>query len=336
MINTRDRIEAFAKLGGCLLDLLNHNSFNNICVNAKKQNPWFNKASIVHAFEVIGPLLTYDNLLQWVKDIDFDGKSKKVGVIIPSNIPLVGFIDFLSVLISGHFFTGKLSSSNNLLLPFVANIVINIDSRFADYITFSEDLINLDIIIATGSDSSANYFNFNYRNCSKLIVRKNRTSVAILNGSESYADYKFLFMDIVTYFGLGCRNVTKLFLPANFNWNMLTRVFNECNYYVNENYLDNLKYQKSLLNINGISFLYINNLLFVESSNLNSSISVIHYEFYDDLVQLSKKINSNSNSIQCVVSNCESFANAINFGQAQSPNLHDWADGVNILNTLNN
>ena len=335
MINISDRIIAFDKLGRILLELKNNKSFYDVFINAQNQNPWFTKWNIFHALDAIGLLLNRDVLLNWIDEYTFNIKSKKIGVIVPSNIPLVGFNDFLSIIISGHFFIGKLSSSNNILLPFVANILCDIDSRFRKYITFSDDLSDIDIVIATGGDNSSDFFNYYYGNCRKFIVRKNRTSVAILSGLESLLECRGLVIDISTYFGLGCRNVSKIFIPNNFDWTTLIQAFKAYNYQLNDNYIDNLNYQKTLLKMNGIDFLSIDNLIFVETGNLSNSIGLINYEYYDDISHLSKKISNYSDSIQCVVSNMEMFNNSIDFGQAQSPTLYDWPDGLNVLRCIN-
>ena len=193
----------------------------------------------------------------------------------------------------------------------------------------------MDIVIATGSDNSSDFFNYHYGSCKKLIVRKNRTSVAILSGLESLLEYRGLVIDVSTYFGLGCRNVSKIFIPNNFDWTTLIQAFKAYNYQLNDNYIDNLNYQKTLLKMNGIDFISIDNLIFVENSNLSNSIGLINYEYYNDISQLSEKISICSDGIQCVVSNMETFNDSINFGQAQSPTLFDWPDGFNVLRCIN-
>ena len=335
MINIIDRIIAFDKLGRILLELKNNKLVQDVFVNAKNQNPWFTEVNMFQALDTIAVLLNKDVLLHWLDTYTFNVKSRNIGVIVPSNIPLVGFNDFLSVLISGHVFIGKLSSSNNILLPFVANILCDIDSRFRKYITFSDDLSCIDIVIATGSDNSADFFNYHYAHCSKVIVRKNRTSVAVLSGLESLLDYRGLARDISMYFGLGCRNVSKIFIPRNFDWTTFINVFQDCHYHLNDHYIDNLNYQKTFLKMTGIDFTSIDYLIFVESGNLSGSVGLVNYEYYDNIVHLSEKISIDSDAIQCVVSNMEIFHGAISFGQAQTPTLYDWPDGINILRCIN-
>ena len=328
-----DRIHAFDKLGNILSGIHKDGQFKAVLANVTKQNPWFVKKNIEHAVLSVSSLLKKDSLYLWVSQYDLNNIPKKVGVIVPGNIPLVGFLDFLCVLISGNIYVGQLSHSNNILLPFIASILIKIDMRFNSCIKFPDNLSDLDFLIATGNDTTAKFFNYRHIDLAR-IIRKNRNSVAVLNGLEDEIDYKGLFFDIVMYFGLGCRNVSKIFVPANFNWNKLEEVFNELDYLFIEYYMDNLTNQMALCEINSINYLKFNKLLFIENNYLSSPVGVVFYEYYTDLQSVINKINSDMSNIQCVVTNIKSINKSVSFGKAQHPTLYDWPDGIDVIDSI--
>ena len=327
-----DRVAAFQELSKFLSNPHSQSSFSSIVKKARQNNFWFTEKNIVFACFALSHML--DALTLWVSSYNIVGKKKKIGVIVASNIPLVGFYDFLCVLISGNIFIGKLSSSNNILLPYVADLLCSINSDFHNYIYFKNDIKNVDILIATGDDNTAHYFNYVYSGVSK-IIRKNRTSVAILNGSEKDDDYRSLAKDVYLYFGLGCRNISKLFLPVNFDVNALKISFLKNEFLsFSDAYLDNYSYQKTILQINGIHFFDFENLLLVHSDKIHAPISVVYYEYYDNLTQLQKKIKYYQDEIQCIVAQDILGDNLVRFGESQSPSLHDYPDGVDVLKFL--
>ena len=328
-----DRINAFDKLGNVLSNLTEDKQFQSVFSEASKKNPWFIKNNIMYALISISSLLKKELLSVWVKQYDLNCNAKKVGVIVPSNIPLIGFVDFLSVLISGNFYTGKLSHSNNVLLPFIASILIKIETQFTSYISFVDDLGDLDFVIATGNDSTANILNYKYINVSR-IIRKNKHSVAVLNGLENKSDYRGLFFDIVMYFGLGCRNVSKIFIPANFNWELIEDVFNEFDYPFINHYLDNIRHQIAICKINNVNYIQLSKLIFIENHYLSSPVGVVFYEYYNDLKSVVSKINNDLNNIQCVVTKIPNINKSVSFGKAQTPTLYDWPDGVDVIESI--
>ena len=324
-----DRIKAFDELGDFFLNF----QINNICLEsiekAQIENPWFLKPNIQYAFLALAKMLNKDQLHEWCSLYHMNREAKTVGVIIPANIPLVGFYDFLCVLLSGNIFIGKLSSSNTVLLPFVAKVLCDINPKFENYIFFQNNLDDVDLLIATGNDNSADYFNFLFQNKQK-IIRKNRNSVAVLNGLETEAQYKKLSHDIFMYFGLGCRNVSKIFVPKSFDFNHLKLVFQDSIDIKCQAYLDNYNYQKTMLTMDSVDFLDFENLLLVESESINSPISVVYYQYYDDIEVLKTILDIHRDSIQCVVGNDE----LIQLGNTQVPLVFDSPDNVDVMRFL--
>ena len=328
-----DRIIAFEKLGQYLMNFEKLEFEKELIQSAEDNNSWFTESSIRFSLLAVAKMLSSNNLRGWIQSYSIVNQQKQVGVIIPSNIPLVGFYDFLCILLSGNIFIGQLSSSNNIVLPYLANLLFNFNSDFKQYIFFKRSVINidLDILIATGNDSSACYFNYSYSHLPK-IVRKNRTSIAVLNGFETFQDYEKLSLDIYTYFGLGCRNVSQLFLPSGFDLDKLRYPFSQnqiC--LLSKNYTENYSYQKSILKINNVDFIDFGNLLLVESDTINASIAVLHYQYYNSIKDVEKYLNVYQNKIQCIVSQDSTIKNSISFGNAQTPTLYDFPDRIDVL-----
>ena len=222
-----ERIKALSALGNKLNNLKDDKvggEFWQLLTTAENFNPWFTQENQQMALSNIIAMLNHDALSDWVanyKDCDFSDSDLKVGVIMAGNIPLVGFHDFMSVLISGKIFVGKLSSSDKILLPYIANLLVEIEPRFADRIIFEDELMkNFDAVIATGSNNSSRYFDY-YFGKYPNIIRKNRNGVAVLTGSETEEELKKLGKDIFQYFGLGCRSVSKLFVPEGYDFKEL-------------------------------------------------------------------------------------------------------------------
>tara|TARA_Y100000589_G_scaffold10676_1_gene8827 strand:- start:2202 stop:3206 length:1005 start_codon:yes stop_codon:yes gene_type:complete len=329
-----DRIRAFIKLRNVFLDINNNPDFDALFVNVYKNNAWFSRSNVLHAFDALSKMIDPVKLRNWISKYTATNKIKRVGVIIPSNIPLVGFYDFLCVLISGHVFVGKLAQSNLFLLPFVARQLIVIEPRFKDYIFFEEEIKNIDFLIFSGNNNSSKIIDFVYNKIPR-VIRKNRNSVAVLSGKESYEDLKKIAQDIFLYFGFGCRNISKIFIPHSFDFRLLLNVFNSYNYVLeNQNYLDNYNYQRTLLKINDFRFRELSNILLVESNEISSPISVLYFEYYSDLNYVNKKIKQYQNEIQCIVSHLKGVPNSITFGYAQQPSLTQSPDGVDVINLL--
>jgi hypothetical protein len=268
--------------------------------------------------------------MPWVNyyHLDDNISPKTIGIVMAGNIPLVGFHDFLSVFISGHKQTIKLSSKDDILLRHLIEKMWDRDARSKDFISIADNLKGCDVYIATGSNQSAVYFE-QYFSKYPNIIRRNRTSVAILNGNETAEDLKNLSDDIHLYFGLGCRNVTKIYVPEGYDFIPLLSSFNRFKQLRDySKYANNYDYQLSILLLNKKEYMTNESTLLVEDSGLFSPIGVLHYETYSDEKQIENQIKNNE-SIQCVIGN-----GYIHFGQSQQPNLFDYADGVDTMEFL--
>ncbi len=247
------------------------------------------------------------------------------------NIPLVGFHDLLCILLSGHQLVAKLSSSDSVLMKFIKDSLIEIDPAFSEKIFFEERLNNVDAVIATGSDNTSRYFEYYFRNIPH-IIRKNRTSCAIILGEESSEEFSVLGKDIFSYFGLGCRNVSKVYIPENFDFIPMLKSLDSYQPIINHHkYANNYDYQKSILLINQIHFYDTGFLLLTKNENMVSPISTIYYESYKDQGDLNTKLKLNEEKIQCIVSARGWFNQSIPFGEAQFPAVDDYADGIDTL-----
>ncbi|MBI9053871.1 MAG: hypothetical protein JEY96_08650 [Bacteroidales bacterium] len=339
------RIESFVKLGEFLINFSlgdmndkHSKALNEIILNDNIFNPWFTKENILHSIKAIGESLKLGKVECWVNkypSASNNPKSKKVGVITAGNIPLVGFSDFISVLISGHIFKGKLSSKDNRLLKFISDYLIDLNSEFKNYIIFTEDkLEDFDAVIATGSNNTARYFEY-YFGKYPHIIRKNRSSAAVLTGDETSADIKKLGVDIFSYFGLGCRNVSKLFIPKDYCFdNFFENIESFKNVYMHNKYANNYDYNKSVYLMNQIQHFDNGFLILKEDENFSSPIGVVFFQYYNNIQKVNELLNLNSELIQCVVSRSELIKNSLYFGKAQEPELWDYADNIDTMKFL--
>jgi hypothetical protein len=340
------RIQAFGLLSQFLAeykyDVTNENDyFTQAITKANYNNPWFTLNNIDYAINAIAKSITKTEIESWIQHYSLDRlnpvKLRNVGVIMAGNLPLVGFHDFFYVLMSGHRILAKLSSDDIYLLPAIAKKLIEFEPEFINLISFADNkLENFDAVIATGSNNTARYFEY-YFGKYPHIIRKNRNAIAILSGKENKIDLNNLSNDILRHFGKGCRNVSKIFVPEDYNFNMLLETLAENAYMVdNTKYINNYDYYKSIYLINSQAF-YDNGCVILKEENLISSpISVIYYEFYNDLNLINNFILDNQDKIQCVVSSIASINNAVSFGKAQSPDLSDYADGIDVMAFLIN
>ena len=327
----KDRVIAFDKLKDILLQSNHKSLIDSMIVEACDNNPWFTKSNVKYALSSLVYMLNSDYLHSFSSSYSFYNSKKKIGVIVPSNIPLVGFYDFFCVLLTGNTFIGKLSTSNNVLLPFIARLLCDFHPGFKKLIFFTDYLVDIDMLIVTGDDNTAQYFDYHYKLIPKLI-RKHRVSIGVINGGEEMTDYIKLSNDIFRYFGLGCRNVSKLFVPRDFNLNKLKESFSQHQGVLSHSeYMDNYRYQKVLCQLNNISYIDFGNVLLIESNKISSPISVLYYQYYDDISLLRNVFNKLDKSIQCIVSGDARIANSIQFGDAQKPTLYDFPDGLDVI-----
>lgn len=327
------RIEAFAKLGKAI-EKLPSDQLNEWVEEAANENRWFTPDSVQMALEGLTKMLKKEALENWIKPYSFNEGGKQVGIVMAGNIPLVGFHDLLCVLISGHLAFIKLSSQDSKLLPKLTDLLISIEPVFGDLIHYVTQLKNKDAVIATGSDNSARYFKQYFSN-QPNIIRKNRISCAVLTGKETEEDIVALGKDIFSYYGLGCRNVSKLYVPKDYDFKKLLHTLESFEEIGNHSkWRNNYDYNKSIYLVNREPHLDNGFLLLRESTQLVSPLSVIYYEEYESLDSINKKIASQQDKIQCVVSSTVEIPNGIPFGKAQYPEVWDYADGVDTLKFL--
>lgn len=317
-----------------------HKLIEELVENSTHYNPWFTKTFLVNAMTSIGESLSQEKLNQWLQKYDEEierlSTRKTIGVVMAGNLPLVGFHDYLCVLISGNKIIAKLSKEDSKLLPLLHHILASFEPELEDKAEFTlERLSNFDAIIATGSDNTARYFEF-YFGKYPHIIRKNRNGIAVLNDNETSIELENLADDIFMYFGLGCRNVSKLFVPRNYNFENLFSAFEKYNFLAyHHKYVNNYEYNKSIYMLNKIPYFDNGFVLFKEDTLFSSPISVIYFEYYDSLDDVSRWLNTQKAKIQCVMSSeIIDSLNSFPFGQAQKPELWDYADGIDTLKFL--
>ncbi len=309
--------------------------FTDLIQLSQSHNGWYTPEQVFFAIQSWANALAEENLNQWLSKYDFsEVVPKNVALILAGNIPLVGFHDFLSVLITGHNVLIKTSSNDQHLLPFLANYIIAFEPDFKNKITFVEGkLENFDAVIATGSNNTARYFEYYFKN-KPSIIRKNRNSVAVLNGTESTEQLTALGEDIFRYFGLGCRNVSKLFVPKNYSFvPFFEAIFKYQDVIHYEKYANNYDYNKAVFLMSNFKLLDNGFLTIKQDNSYASPISSVFYEYYDDIATIKTKLKAENEQIQCVVSN-NCIENSIDFGKTQTPALWDYADNVDIISFL--
>ncbi|WP_396194278.1 acyl-CoA reductase [Flavobacterium sp.] len=310
-------------------------SFVDLIHLSQSHNGWFTPEQVYHAIQSWAKALQENNLNQWLSNYNVSAvEPKNVGLILAGNIPLVGFHDFLSVLISGHKVLVKASSNDQHLIQFLAKYLIAVNPQIESHITFTDGkLENFDAVIATGSNNTARYFEFYFKD-KPSIIRKNRNSVAVLTGNESKEDLVNLGEDIFRYFGLGCRNVSKLFVPKDYDFQPFFQAIYEYKDVIfYEKYSNNYDYNKAVFLMSNFKLLDNEFLTLKEDSSYASPISSVFYEYYDDLEDLKMRLENDKEQIQCVVSK-NLTTNSIPFGKTQQPELWDYADDVNTLQFL--
>ncbi|MBD3638788.1 MAG: acyl-CoA reductase [Crocinitomicaceae bacterium] len=291
-------------------------------------NGWFKDEQVRKSLQGIASWLTEESLNNWQSQYSLkDHSDKKVAIIMAGNIPLVGFHDFISVFLSGHKAIVKMSSEDKHLFPAILNIMALFDERIWERVELIEEAIrDFDAVIATGSDNSARYFE-TYFGKYPSIIRKNRTSIAVLTGKESKEDFYALGKDIFDYFGLGCRNVSQIWIPKDFNLNLFFEGIYEHNEIIHHNkYANNYDYNKAVFLMNQETLLDNGFILLKEERSLYSPLAVLHYQRYNDKSEVEQFIKDHADQIQVVVG-----AGYLPFGQTQLPRLMDYADGVDTM-----
>jgi len=334
MISRKQRINAFVNLGKFLTDPEHAHDLEEWITNANRKNNWFTPENSASSLTAIATeFLNEEKLTAWASLYEEPANIKKVGVIMAGNIPAVGFHDALCVLISGHILLAKPSSDDQVLMQMIFEKLIELEPAFKENIFFVNRLNDADAYVATGSNNTARYFHY-YFSKKPNIIRKNRTSVAVINGEESREELAELGTDIFQYFGLGCRNVSKLFVPSGYDFTKFyesIEIFNTTclNHH---KYFNNYEYNKSILLINRTLHFDNGFLMLTESTAFVSPISVVHFEYYNSIEDLKPLLQESEEKIQCIVGNSNlDIPGIIPFGQAQKPGLSDYADSVDTM-----
>lgn len=332
-----DRISAFANLS----NYIDKNSEEILaCIGkAKFANPWFTDESIWTALEAIKDnFLNENNLTKWLDNYELSHEPRKsVGLILAGNIPLVGFHDVMSVLLTGNKCLIKHSEKDAVLIPYLLNKLVEIEPRFKDRIEIQDRLKAFEAIIATGSDNTGKYFE-QYFSRVPNVIRKNRNAIGVIYNDVNDATLKKIGSDIFKYYGLGCRNVSKLFFEESFKIDRLFEAVYEFKNIINHNkYKNNYDYSNALFLLNNEKFLTNNFLILRPQNNIASRISTVNFEYFSDTNKLVEVLNQNKSAIQCIVSSkplpsIKTFA----LGEAQNPTLLDYADGVDTISFLIN
>ncbi len=346
------RIDAFSQLGECLRwfgndvpeavgknDNKYFDKLKTVVEESYLNNGWFIEKNVRNMLFSLGESLEKSSLEKWVSKyyskFNISHQPKTVAVVMAGNIPVVGFHDFLSVLMSGNRILAKLSSDDDKLLPAIADLLISIEPEFDGFIIFADGkLKDFDAVIATGSGNTSRYFDY-YFGKYKNIIRRNRNGVAVLSGSETESDFELLAEDVFMYFGLGCRNISKLFVPEAYDFVPMLDVFSKNEEIRNHHkYFNNYEYNKAIYLVNSRQHLDAGNVLLVEDDAYASPVSVLNFEYYSDIEDLNRKLMLDANSIQCIVSSSKEISNSIGLGQSQQPQLWDYADGIDTLDFL--
>jgi hypothetical protein len=303
---------------------------------SQSHNGWYTPEQVFFSIQSWANALTEENLNKWLSAYSFDSvkEGKNVALILAGNIPLVGFHDFLSVLITGHNVLVKTSSNDQHLLPFLAKYLIAINPDFANKITFVEGkLENFDAVIATGSNNTARYFEYYFKD-KPSIIRKSRNSIAVLNGKETKEQLIALGEDIFRYFGLGCRNVSKLFVPEGYKFDAFFEAIFEYQDVIHyEKYANNYDYNKAVFLMSNFKLLDNGFLTLKEDTSHASPISSVFYETYNNIEDLKQRLQAENEQIQCIVSD-NLIENSILFGKTQTPDLWDYADNIDTISFL--
>ena len=328
-MNLDERIDIMVKLGKYLI--ADGPQLKSIKQKAFEKNKWFTQQFVDLALKNISEqFLDRNKLEEWIQVYHLDNNisAKNIGIVMAGNIPLVGFHDFLCTFISGHKQKIKLSEKDDVLFPYILNKLSQWKPEISEAVEFADMLKECDAFIATGSNNSARYFNY-YFGKYPSIIRQNKTSIGILTGKETENELELMADDIHTYFGLGCRNITSIYVPKDYDFIGLLNSFKKYSYFSNHTkYKNNYDYSLALLIMNNKKYMANESVILFESENIFSPVSQLHYSFYDDINIVSEYLRNNKD-VQCICGDGE-----IAFGEAQEPKLKDYADGIDTMQFL--
>jgi len=337
-MNLERRIEVLSELGKRLK--IESEEFNKLKEEAFFHNKWFIEKNTDKAIDsIVSAFLNKEKLTKWSKQYSLkqNNTGKKVGIIMAGNIPLVGFHDLLSVFISGHTAVIKLSSKDEILMKYIIRLLNDIEPETKELILIQERLKNIDATIATGSNNSYRYFEYYFGKIPN-IIRKNRNGAAVLTGNESEEDLDNLANDIFDYFGLGCRNISKIYVPDNYDYPTLMKILDKHQDLKQHNkYMNNYDYNLAIAMLNKDEIFQGEVVFLKEDISYMSRIANIHYETYKDIESIQARIQNDNELIQVVATKTGyilNFEREVKFGQTQTPSLDDYSDGIDVLKFL--
>lgn len=339
----QNQISGLCKLGTYICEFLQKNpedfneddyEFEQILRKSEIENSWFTEESQKFALREWSSLLTEEKITKWLDDYETAKFPKKVALVLAGNIPLVGFHDVISVVLSGNIPVIKLSSKDTYLIPFLMRKWNIFAGQSVPY-ELVDKIQNFDAVIATGSNNTAKYMEHYFQN-SLSIIRKNRTSIAVLQGDESNAELQRLAEDIFRYYGMGCRNVTRLFIPTHFPLEKLFENFSFFSDIINHHkYANNYEYNRAIYLLNQDPFWDNNFVMLKEDDRLFSPLAVLHFSRYENLEEVQRFIELHQEDIQCIVAPPKlGIQNSVYFGEAQKPALNTYADHVDTMKFL--
>jgi hypothetical protein len=333
-MNVESKLNILGRLANELRDLSNP-ELMEVKYKSKAENGWFDELNIDRSLASIRDfMLDEESLLGILKTYRLNNVSslKRIGLILAGNIPLVGFHDILCCFLCDNISMIKLSEKDKYLIPYLIDKLISYDKRAAKYFLFVEKLRDYDAVIATGSDNSARYFEYYFGN-GPHIIRKNRSSIGVLNGFESEETLKEFGKDTFYYFGLGCRNISQIWVPTHFDFSKFLKVLEDEKDMINHHkYANNYDYNLALYLMNKANFLQSNNLILKEDRGLVSRIACLHFQYYVDIAEVKEFIGDNNEKIQCIATEMDlGELKTIKPGQTQYPKFTDYADGVDPI-----
>ena len=335
-MDLKERIEILASFGKDLDAICKGNKVDGFpgFEKIKAYNPWFTEDNVKFCMDNWRKQLDKENLELFCNKYTISDQLSdlRVGIVMAGNIPMVGFHDFICAVLCGVKIIAKLSSKDNVLMKWAIDRIVAKSDKLEGRIGYTEErLSDFDAVIATGSNNTNRYFEYYFNKYDK-ILRHNRNSVAIITGEETDEDLAKLADDVFLYFGLGCRSVSKIYVPEGYDFNRMGTAFQKYADIINHNkYNNNYSYQYAVMGMNKIEHVNFGNLLLTEKKDLNSPIGVLHFEYYTDLEQVVDNIEQQSNNIQCVVAQKNISEKYIGFGETQKPNIYNFADNIDTI-----
>jgi hypothetical protein len=316
-----------------------YDAFEELIISLHIYNGWFTDYNVRTALKALGESMVNEEMERWLAKYNGQNPSgsKKVGIIAAGNIPMAGFHDFMCVLLAGHTVVIKPSSTDDKLLPFLSKVLQHIEPSLEGKIEFAPGMMKgADAYIATGSNNSSRYFDY-YFGKYPHIIRKNRNSVAVLTGNETDEELAALTVDVFLYFGLGCRSVSKLYVPVGYDFSKIAKAFDGWKKaFENKKYANNYDYIKAIYLLNKILHIDCGFMMLKQDQALASPVAVVYFDYYSDAEQLAEELTRRADEIQCIVGNSNIGIPIMPFGKAQYPKIDEYADGVDTLNFLLN